>query len=353
MKFRILFSALLFLALALGVQAQTRVIVDGLDYGTNAVSQGGKYQQRLGIALNTNGAVKVEGDFSGVSVNTATNVAVGTVVAVPDGTGTNMLMFSSNPGGANNSGPAAVVVMVYDPVTGKLNKWQGTSSSSGGTNIQSTIIGTNGVRVNVDASGNVPVTLSGSNSVTLVNTVAIAGNVGVTNATDTNIFVINSASSPIPIVGLTTVCRGSITNDLTAPYSVGDVYIALFTCTNAARVNGGTVTWQSFKLFMGDLTNFNFEAFLFNAVPASYTQMNTAWVVSNADMQNSCVGYFNSTDYKWSALGTTNYIFTANNLAQPSVCATGSRDLYLAIKVNSVVPAGTNTTGVRLVFWQD
>ena len=229
MKFRLPFSKLLsllvLLALARGVQAQTRVIVDGLDYGTNAVSQGGKYQQRLGIAVNTNGAVKVEGDFSGISINTATNTAIGTVVAVPDATGTNMLMFSSNPGGANNSGPAAVVVLVYDPVTGTLNKWQGTSTTSTNINLSSL----NGTAISTNNP--VPVILGGSNSMTLV------GNMPVYLAT-------NGASSPLIVsnVASSSATLSFSTNDMTilgvSPSASAPLQVQAKAGTNAVTQSG-------------------------------------------------------------------------------------------------------------------
>jgi hypothetical protein len=328
--------------------------------------------------------------LTNLSVNTATNIAIGTVVAVPDGTGTNMLMFSSNPGGANNSGPAAVVVMVYDPATGTLNKWQGTSTTSTNINLSSlngtaistnnpvpVMFGTNTMTATVagtlatysDTLSNLLVTAN-ANTLAISNILAtiptVKTPVGTNNAQQLGEWKLANGTNQVTqlgewkvaqstnlVGGFTVVCRGAITNDSNAGnYAVGDVYSAIFTCTNATRVVGGTGTLQSFKLFMGDNTNFNFEAFLFNAIPASLTQTNTVWSVSNADMQNYCVGYFNSTNYAWSSTGT-NQIFTANNLGQPFVAAAADRNLYLALRINSIAPAGTNTTGVRLGFWQD
>lgn len=46
----------------------------------------------------------------------------GIVVAVPDGSGTNLLLMYSDTGGANNSAPLAIVPLLFDPLTQTLYK---------------------------------------------------------------------------------------------------------------------------------------------------------------------------------------------------------------------------------------
>jgi hypothetical protein len=74
--------------------------------------------------------------FSG-TVNTDTNVNAGTVYAVPDATGTNLFLFRSGAGGANNTAPAAVSLLVFDG-TGLLNKWAGDVRATNNVNLNST-----------------------------------------------------------------------------------------------------------------------------------------------------------------------------------------------------------------------
>lgn len=168
----------------------------------------------------------------------------------------------------------------------------------------------------------------------------------------------NYTSGNLPIStnyvgGFTSICRGAISNDTSASYGIGDVYAAVFTCTNAARTAGGGVTWQSFKLFTGDDAQFDFEVFMFTQVPASLGLSNTVWSVSTADLASYCCGKMTSLDFPngWSDLGT-NRMFAAD-FVKSMQAAPGTNNFFMAIRTLTTATQGTNQPSVRLGFWPD
>jgi hypothetical protein len=63
--------------------------------------------------------------MSGVTIPTATNMTIGTVEIIGDSIGTNALLVTSAPGGANGSGPLLTLGMYLDRVTDTLRRWGG------------------------------------------------------------------------------------------------------------------------------------------------------------------------------------------------------------------------------------
>ncbi len=149
-----------------------------------------------------------------------------------------------------------------------------------------------------------------------------------------------------PVGMITTEIRGDLAVDTSAAYTNGNVLATCYTLTNAVATNGGSCTWQSFMLVLGDDQTAEADVYLFKANPPSLTAANTLFNVSQSDLAAHLAGSLPIAASDWRKTGT-NRLFVARNIGQGLVASPTNRNLYLAIRWQGTLKL-TNT--VSFVF---